>query len=200
MRFLALGDSYTVGESVAASERWPERLALALTAAGLATDPPEIVARTGWTTGELAAGIDAAAPRGPFGLVTLMIGVNDQYRDRPLAEYRTNFEALLARAVAFAGGRADHVIVLSIPDWGVTPFAAGRDRADIAGSIDAFNGAAHDAVSRAGTHWVDVTAISRRAAAEPALVAADGLHPSPALHAAWVERVLPEARAALAGP
>jgi len=129
MRFLALGDSYTIGESVAATERWPLQLAALLRKEGLALDEPQIVATTGWTTDELWAGIDRAAPRGPFELVSLLIGVNDQYRRREASEYAAQFAVLLARAIAFAGGQADRVLVLSIPDWGVTPFARGRDRA-----------------------------------------------------------------------
>ncbi len=197
MRFLALGDSYTIGESVAATDRWPERLVAGLVASGAAMDAPDIIARTGWTTDELSAAIDAAAPRGPYDLVTLMIGVNNQYRGRSVTEYRAQFDTLLARAVAFAGGRADRVVVLSIPDWGVTPFAAGRDRAAIARQIDAFNTTAREGVAHAGAQWVDVTPESRLVAGDPKLVAGDGLHPSPVMHAAWAELALPAARKAL---
>jgi lysophospholipase L1-like esterase len=193
LRLLALGDSYTIGESVAPDQRWPVQLAAALTARGLPTAPPEIVATTGWTTDELAAGIDAAALRSPFDLVTLMIGVNNQYRGRPLGSFRLELRDLLARAVAFAGGRPGHVLVLSIPDWGVMPFASGRDRARIAREIDAFNAVCREEASRTGAVFIDVTDISRGAAQDPSLIAGDGLHPSGRQYARWVERILPVA-------
>ncbi|WP_282298557.1 GDSL-type esterase/lipase family protein, partial [Stenotrophomonas sp. PS02289] len=124
LRYLALGDSYTIGEGVAEQGRWPVQLSAALRAAGVDIADPQIIATTGWTTDELDAGIDAAAPQGPFDLVTLLIGVNNQYRGRSVDEYRTQFSALLQRALGFAGQRAQRVLVLAIPDWGVTPFAA----------------------------------------------------------------------------
>ena len=194
LRLLALGDSYTIGEGVSEAERWPVRLAAALRAEAVDIRDLEIVAETGWTVAELDAGIDAAQPGGPFDLVTLLIGVNDQYRGGTTEAYRPEFRAMLARAVAFAGGRAARVVVLAIPDWGVTPFAAGRDRAAIAAEIDAFNAAARQETATAGARWVDVAPVSRaRGAAE---VAPDGLHPSGALYAAWADLALPDARAA----
>ncbi len=197
VRYLALGDSYTIGEGVAEAERWPAQLAARLRDRGLAAGDPLIVARTGWTTDELMAGIDGASPEGRFDLVSLLIGVNNQYRGRDLEEFRAGFRALLRRAIGFAGGEAGRVIVLSIPDWGVTPFAAGRDRAAIAQAIDRFNAVGRDEARHAGARYVDVTAVSREAAGDAALVAADGLHPSGAMYAAWTRLALPEALAAL---
>jgi lysophospholipase L1-like esterase len=194
MRFLALGDSYTIGESVAAEERWPAQLAALLNAAGVEVSAPLIIAATGWTTDELAAGIDAADARGPFDLVSLLIGVNNQYRGHDPEQYRAEFAGLLTRAIAFAGGEPSAVIVLSIPDWGVTPFANGRERAQIAAAIDAFNAINREAAEAAGARYVDVTPISRRAATDPALIAADGLHPSGAMYAEWARLALPLAR------
>lgn len=199
VRFLALGDSYTIGEAVDADERWPIRLAASLRERGLNVADPEIVARTGWTTDELSAGIDVAGPRGPYDLVSLLIGVNDQYRGRPLAEYCEQFRGLLVRAIAFAGDRADRVAILSIPDWGVTPFASGRDPAQIGREIDDFNRINRDEAMRAGSRYVDVTEISRRAAAEPNLLAGDGLHPSGEMYREWTIAVLPVAMAAVSG-
>lgn len=197
--FLALGDSYTIGEGVAPDDRWPAQLARRLGDAGMGVAPPQIIATTGWTTDELDAGIATAAlARGAvFDLVSLLIGVNNQYRGRALDAYRREFAALLGRAVGFAGGRAGRVLVLSIPDWGVTPFADGRDRAGIAREIDAFNAAARDEAHRAGARWVDVTPISR----EPreAWLAGDGLHPSAAQYAAWAAAAEAPAAAALRG-
>lgn len=191
IRVLALGDSYTIGESVAPEERWPVRLAALLRARGLSVASPTIVARTGWTTDELAAGIDTARPAADYDIVTLLIGVNNQYRGRSADEYRTQFRALLARAIEFANSRAARVVVLSIPDWGVTPFAQGRDRARISDEIDRFNAINRDETTRAGARYVDVTPASRRVPTEPALVASDGLHPSGAMYAIWAGLVLP---------
>ncbi|MDF3982753.1 GDSL-type esterase/lipase family protein [Luteibacter sp. PPL201] len=191
--FLALGDSYTIGEGVADDARWPAQLAARLRAEGFAVAPPRIVATTGWTTDELAAAMDAAHLRPGYALVTLLIGVNNQYRGRPAAEYREPFLALLHRAIGLAGD-ARRVVVVSIPDWGVTPFAEGRDRAAIASAIDTFNAIARDETLRAFARWVDVTDISRRDARD---VVDDGLHPSATQYAAWVDAILPQARAAL---
>jgi lysophospholipase L1-like esterase len=192
VRFLALGDSYTIGEGVRAEERWPVQLAARLRAKGLAVAAPEIIARTGWTTDELARAIDEAAPRGPYDLVSLLIGVNNQYRGRDVAEYREQFSALLERAIGLAGGEVGRVLVLSIPDWGVTPFAAGRDAAAIAGEIDAYNIVNAEEARRRGTRYVDVTATSRLARDESGLIAGDGLHPSGEMYRRWVEEVIRE--------
>lgn len=200
LRYLALGDSYTIGEGVADGERWPVQLAHALRADGLGVDDPQIIATTGWTTEELQAAIDRAAPTPGFDLVTLLIGVNNQYRGRPLEEYLRQFQGLLEHAIALAGGRARRVVVLSIPDWGVTPFAAasGRDTARIATEIDAFNREARIACQRLHVAFVDVTTVSRQHGAEAAMLVADGLHPSGAMYRLWMQRAFPAARDALA--
>ena len=197
VRYLALGDSYTIGEGVETGERWPAQLAALLRARGTAVAEPEIVARTGWTTDELEAAIDGAAPRGPYGLVSLLIGVNNQYRGGAQSIYRTQFTALLRRAIRFAGGDTSRVVVLSIPDWGVTPFAEGRDRSQIASEIDGFNAAAREVTSELGARWVDVTPASRQAGADAAMLVADGLHPSGRQYARWAELALPAAASAL---
>lgn len=196
--FLALGDSYTIGEGVADDGRWPVLLAARLRDKGILLDAPRIIATTGWTTDELSAAMDAAVFEPPYALVTLLIGVNNQYRGRPLDEYRAEFRVLLLRAITLAGGDASRVVVVSIPDWGVTPFAAreGRDTAAIATQIKAFNAAARAEANTHGAHWVDVTAISRSPDARAELVG-DGLHPSAAQYARWVEAILPAAREAL---
>ncbi|MEO8381897.1 MAG: SGNH/GDSL hydrolase family protein [Acidobacteriota bacterium] len=181
-RYLALGDSYTIGESVAEAERFPNQLARQL---GIAE--PRIIAKTGWTTDELNAAIDAANVTGTYDLVTLLIGVNNQYRGRDAEEYRREFAALLQRAISFAGGDAGKVIVVSIPDWGVTPFAEGRDRAKIGSEIDQFNAINREETRRAGARYADITPISRRA--DPSLVAPDGLHPSGKQYGEWAKVV-----------
>ena len=194
--YLALGDSYTIGEAVAAHERWPAVLVQRLRHGGTPIDEPQIVAVTGWTTDELAQGMDAAALLPPYDLVTLQIGVNNQYRGRPADDYRAQFAGLLDRAIALAGGRAARVVVASIPDWGVTRFAReqGRDRARIAAELDAYNALARAETERAGARFVDITGISRQ---HPELLADDGLHPSAAQYALWVEAIEPAVRAAL---
>jgi lysophospholipase L1-like esterase len=178
-RYLALGDSYTIGESVPEEGRFPNQLAREL---GIA--PPQIIAKTGWTTDELNAAIDAANVSGTFDLVTLLIGVNNQYRGRDAEQYRGEFAALLQRAIGFAGGDAKKVVVVSIPDWGVTPFAEGRDRAKISAEIDRYNAINREEATRAGARYADITPISR--GSDPALVAADGLHPSAKQYGEWV--------------
>lgn len=195
-RFLALGDSYTIGEGVEADGRWPVRLARELRAQGVALADPDIIATTGWTTDELSAAIDAADPPRDFALVSLLVGVNNQYRGRALDEYRAQLDALLARAAGLAGGRAGRVLVLSIPDWGVTPFAAasGRDQAAIARELDAFNAAAQALCAARGVAFVDITALSRARGAEPAMLVDDGLHPSATMYAQWARLALPQAR------
>ncbi|MEA2338602.1 MAG: hypothetical protein QOE82_2609 [Thermoanaerobaculia bacterium] len=195
-RFLALGDSYTIGESVAVADRWPNQLAHQLAQHGWTVQDPQIIAKTGWTTDELSSAIDAAKPSGRFDLVTLLIGVNNQYRGRDAEQYRKEFAALLKRAIGFAGGDAKRVVVVSIPDWGVTPFAASRDRAKIAAEIDRFNAINAEETKRAGAKYADITPISRKS---PTLVAPDGLHPSAAMYAQWVTVILPQAEAALRG-
>lgn len=195
-RFLALGDSYTIGEGVPAEDRWPNRLAALLRRDGVTLEPPEFVAVTGWTTDELESGIRDASPRGPFGLVSLLIGVNDQYRGRGANEYRPRFQSLLERAVGFAGGNPAGVLVLSIPDWGVTPFAEGRDRAAITAEIDRFNAVNGQEAERRGARYVDVTSISRQPDPNGRLLAGDGLHPSGAQYEQWALAALPHAAAA----
>lgn len=197
VRWLALGDSYTIGEGVAAGDRWPAQVAAHLRERGLALAEPVIVARTGWTTDELMAGIEQAGPTGTFDLVSLLIGVNNQFRGRDVEEYREQFAALLSRAIAFAGGDARKVIVLSIPDWGATPYAEGRDRGRIAAEIDRFNAVNRQESDRARARYVDVTPESRRLDPARGRIAADGLHPSGAMYASWTRLVVPVALAAL---
>ena len=206
MPFLALGDSYTIGEAVSESERWPVQLAAALRQEGRNLADPQIIATTGWTTDELSAAIDRAEGRGElrrdYALVSLLIGVNNQYRGRDLDNYRAEFSALLARAIAFAGGRHERVLVLSIPDWGVTRYGhgSGRDTAAIARELDAFNGAAQAECHRRGVAFVDITTVSRHLGARADMQADDGLHPSAAMYREWTRLALPVAQRLLAPP
>jgi lysophospholipase L1-like esterase len=196
LHYLALGDSYTIGEDVPAHARWPVQLVEKLRHRGVAIDDPRIVAVTGWTTDELSAAMDQADLSPGYDLVTLLIGVNNQYRSRSADNYRAEFHALLQRAIGLAGHRPGRVVVVSIPDWGVTPFGhdSGRDRAQIARELDLFNAIGRDQAVAAGAHFVDITGISRE---HPALVAADGLHPSAAQYTLWTEAIEPVVNAAL---
>jgi lysophospholipase L1-like esterase len=198
-RFLALGDSYTIGEGLQPNQRWPAQLVRRLRSRDVELDEPEIIATTGWTTDELSAAMDAATFTPPYALVSLLIGVNNQYRGRDLENYRDEFSALLARAITLAGGYAARVIVVSIPDWGVTRFARSKNRdADlIAGEIDRFNAAARTIAAQHSVAYVDVTAASREAADGDAMLVGDGLHPSAAQYAEWTDAILPVAMRAL---
>ena len=192
IRFLALGDSYTIGESVPEEERWPNQLAKLLAKQGIESDVT-IIARTSWTTDELWRGIQAQEIEPPYDLVSLLIGVNNQYRGYDVQEYREQFVFLLNHAIEYAGGDPNRVIVLSIPDWGVTPFASDRDPEQIARGIDQFNLVNREESENAGVHYVDVTPFSREAANDTALTAYDGLHPSGQMYAQWAELVFPKA-------
>lgn len=200
LSYLALGDSYTIGEAVEVEGRWPEQLAATLRVEGIALAAPRIIATTGWTTDELSAAMDAAEPLGQWDFVSLLIGVNNQYRGRTADDFRHEFRGLLERARSLAGDRADRVLVLTIPDWGVTPFgaASGRDRGRIAVELDAYNAIVREEAQRLGAPCVDIAPVSRTHGGEAAMVAHDGLHPSAALYAEWTALALPAARDALA--
>lgn len=192
-RFLALGDSYTIGEHVAEESRWPNQLAKRLKAEGIQTELT-IIARTGWTVHELWEGIQAKPPQGTYDLVTLLIGVNDQYRGYTADWYRDKFRFMLEKAILYTGGYPGNVIVLSIPDWGVTPFAAQRgDTEPISQQIDEFNAVNREETKTLGAHYVDVTPISRMALDHFELITGDRLHPSGKMYEMWTEKVLPVA-------
>ncbi|HKN77594.1 MAG TPA: SGNH/GDSL hydrolase family protein [Lysobacter sp.] len=199
LSYLALGDSYTIGESVPEGGRWPVQLARALRDEGVTLGDPRIIAATGWTTDELEWGIDSVPDLGKFDFVSLLIGVNNQYRNRSAVAYGGEFHTLLQRAIRHANGRAGRVLVLSIPDWGVTPFAANdqRDATTIGSEIDAFNAAARRMCEKEGVAFVDITPVSREHGAKAEMLAADGLHPSAAMYTLWTQAALPVARTLL---
>jgi lysophospholipase L1-like esterase len=197
-RYLALGDSYTIGESVSAAERWPNQLAKLLESDGIQAQTT-IIARTGWTTSELWQGIQAEEIQPPYDLVSLLVGVNNQYRGYDIEEYRDQFNFLLKKAVKYAGGEVNRVIVLSIPDWGATPFASSRNPDQIAKNVDEFNLVNRELSERAVVHYVDITPISREVGNDAALIAPDGLHPSGIMYAMWAEKTLPIVREILIG-
>mmetsp|Transcript_720 Transcript_720/g.2566 ORF Transcript_720/g.2566 Transcript_720/m.2566 type:complete len:204 (-) Transcript_720:46-657(-) len=197
--YLAIGDSYTIGEGVADSRRWPVILSRQINDKGSVgtVSAPKIVAVTGWTTDELGGGMDKAHLADSYDLVSLLIGVNDQYRGRPVEAYGPAFDVLLERAVGLTQSKtANHVVVVSIPDWGVTPFGqrSGRSSATVAAEIDAYNATAKTITEQRGAHWVDITPLTRQ---QSSMVVSDGLHPNGGAYALWVDLILPAAIAAL---
>lgn len=186
---LCLGDSYTIGESVAENERFAEQAVQMLLQGGIIFKQPDIIAKTGWTTDELALAIEERGINQKFDFVTLLIGVNNQYRGRDLENYRAEFKGLLETAIQYAGGNSKHVIVISIPDWGATPFVSQdpkhRSAAQIAAEIDAFNAIGKEEAVKAHAHFIDITPHSRKATSEVTLVANDGLHPSGKMYSHW---------------
>ena len=193
--YLALGDSYTIGESVPAAGNFPQQTKSFFDTSAIQLQSVKIIAKTGWTTDELETGIANEQNNGSlqasYDFVSLLIGVNNQYRGRTVADYKPQFEELLKKAIHFAGDKADHVVVVSIPDWGATPFgtASGRDKAQIAAEIDAYNAANKQIATQYHVHYLDITPWTREAATDNTLVAADGLHPSAKEYHRWAEKV-----------
>lgn len=187
--YLALGDSYTIGESVSSDQNFPAQLVAAMKKNGTSVSSCKIIARTGWTTTNLKAAIEAAALKDTFNLVSLLIGVNNQYQGKSIEQYRIEFTELAERAIKFAGGKKEHVFVVSIPDYGYTPFGK-NNQAGISKQIDAFNAANKELSDALGLTYCNITPISRRGLSEPDLVAGDGLHPSAKMYKEWVELIL----------
>ncbi len=187
--YLALGDSYTIGEQVPVKENFPYQTVRLLDEKGIKVSEPVIIAVTGWTTDELAASIREHNLKETFSFVSLLIGVNNQYRGRDIDDYKKEFTALLEQSIIFANGHSQHVFVLSIPDWGVTPFAEGRDRAKIAKEIDEYNVANRKITEAYKCHYCDITDSTRENGKKPGYLAGDGLHPSTKEYAVWSERL-----------
>lgn len=185
--YLALGDSYTIGEQVPYKENFPNTFKLMCKAYPFDFSDPVIIAQTGWTTDELAESIREHNIKEKFSIVTLLIGVNNQYRGRSVENYKIEFEQLLLQAIAFANGKADHVFVLSIPDWGVTPFAEGKDQQKIAYEIDAYNAVQKEITLKHKCKFIDITESTRKHGQIPEYLAPDGLHPSAKEYELWAE-------------
>lgn len=191
-KLLALGDSYTIGESVLEVERFPNQTIRLLQSKGFDFGyPATIVARTGWTTQNLLDGIAASniAKNAPYDAVTLLIGVNNQYQGRDTGEYRIQFTECLNQAIQFGGGKKEHVFVVSIPDWGVTPFGASANPAQVAAAIDHFNAINKQITASMGVAYIDITPTSRQN--DASLVAGDGLHPSGKQYSQWAGLLAP---------
>jgi lysophospholipase L1-like esterase len=193
VKFLALGDSYTIGESVVPTERWPAQLMDSLNARGLEFVDYKIIAVTGWRTDNLRDAIRHAKIKPDYTLVSLLIGVNNFYQGKSVESYMPEFEELLYTAINLTGGNKSRVFVLSIPDYGFTPFGKNQ-QAVISRGIDEYN-AANEAISKKlGVKYFNITDITRRGLNEPDLVAFDGLHPSGKMYREWVEKILSEAK------
>ncbi|TLV04053.1 SGNH/GDSL hydrolase family protein [Dyadobacter luticola] len=190
LTYLALGDSYTIGESVSKEDRWPMQLAAALRENGVAVQEPYFIARTGWTTKDLLDGTQNYHPDKPYDVVSLLIGVNNQYQGRSIEEYRSQFHDLLVRSIGYAGGNAEKVFVLSIPDWGVTPFGESV-RKRTAKEIDNFNKVAKEECDKEKILFINITDISRTALNDVSMVASDNLHFSAKMYRLWVNETIP---------
>lgn len=196
--YLALGDSYTIGQSVSVEERFPNQVANLLKQDSILFESPEIIARTGWTTLDLLTRLNTTAPLNQvYDVVTLLIGVNNQYQRLPQAKYREEFSQLLEKAINYAGKKREHVIVLSIPDYGVTPFGAGLNSAIITRQVDSFNLINREITNTEGCTYLDITPSSREALTNPTLVANDGLHPSGSEYRKWALFLAPLIKAAV---
>lgn len=187
--YLALGDSYTIGEGVKVEERWPNQLSYRLKQNGIVVDSIEIIARTGWTTGNLHTAIENRAFENSFDMVSLLIGVNNQYQRKDISQYAAEFKSLLEIAIGLAGGNKDKVFVLSIPDYSVTPFAANSDTERISLELQEFNAISKEITENMGVAYFDITPISLKAKNEPSLLASDGLHPSGKMYTEWVDLI-----------
>lgn len=192
LNFLALGDSYTIGQGVKEKERWPVILADRLRESGLEVNKPEIIARTGWTTADLKLAIELSKLSESYDMVALLIGVNNQYQGLSLSDYQNEFRELLSTAIKLAGGRKENVFVLSIPDYSVTPFASGSNQTKINEELRIFNESNKRISEQAGVQYFNITPISQNAKNDLSLLAADQLHPSGKMYAQWVNLILPE--------
>ncbi len=188
LEYLALGDSYTIGEGVAEELRWPNQLAEKLAGVNIEVAKVEIIAKTGWTTRDLLDGIEARSP-GKHDLVSLLIGVNNQYQKRPFEQFEKEFGTLLGHAIELAGSK-DRVFVVSIPDYGVTPFGSGNPEG-IGKEIDRYNGHISETCESMGIPFIDITGISRELGANEGALVADRLHPSGTQYTRWTDAILP---------
>ena len=193
--YLALGDSYTFGQSVPDNQKLPIQVATQLNGLGVKAGIPEIIAKSGWTTGDLLNRLNAEPPaRTNYNIVTLLIGVNNQYQGRSQEEYRQEFAELITKAIQYADNKSERVFVLSIPDWSVTPFASNSNRDLISKQIDSFNVINKQIALQKKVKYTDVTDLSRLAARDASLIASDGLHPSGDQSRAWASRLVPTIR------
>lgn len=189
IKFLALGDSYTIGESVDPKDRWPVQLIESLRKQGLDCDDAQIIATTGWRTDNLKQAIAEVKLANDYTLVSLLIGVNNQYQGKSVEAYAPEFTELLETAIVLAGGNKSRVFVVSIPDYGYTPFGKAK-QASITSALNSFNATNKAIAEKMGVRYFNITGISRNGLNQPDLVATDGLHPSGKMYTQWVELIL----------
>jgi lysophospholipase L1-like esterase len=192
--YLALGDSYTIGESVPEDERWPVILSNELSESGIEVNDPLIIAKTGWTTDELQNAIKEQNPANDYDLVSLLIGVNNQYRGYPIDQYKKEFKQLLLQAVSFANGDTTRVFVVSIPNYGVTPFGMQKGEEMVRQELLIYDGIADSISSEMNIPFINITPVSEKAKEDPSYIASDQLHPSGKQYEEWVELILPEVK------
>lgn len=188
LRYLALGDSYTIGESVEDSFRWPVQLAERLRKEGIEIKDPRIIAITGWTTQDLLQAMDSQLNNDKFDLVSVLIGVNNQYQGKSIEAYETDLHEIFKRAISHSARGAEGVFALSIPDYGQTPFGASREE-EIGQELDEFNRVFEEVAKHYDVDFFNITPISRRAKEEPELIAEDDLHPSGEMYKQWVDLI-----------
>ena len=188
-KYLALGDSYTIGQGVSVNERFPAQTVALLRQSNIVIKDPEYIAQTGWTTQNLINAVNQTDPQGPYDLVTLLIGVNDQYQRMDTAGYRVRFIQLLNSSIKLAVNNASKVVIISIPDYSATPFVHQADKARVRKEIDEFNNINRQIAQQNNIKYLDITPSSREAEMDPSLIASDGLHPSGKEYKKWAERL-----------
>ena len=190
-KFLALGDSYTIGQSVEVNQRWPVQFLKELKSSVNAIDTLQIIARTGWRVDQLKEAMNSSNLEPPYGLVSLLIGVNNQYQGQNANDFRPEFIEILEKSIKLVNDRKERLFVVSIPDWGASPYGFGFDRAKVSKEINDFNSVVKEESEKRGLRYFDITAISRRALLDRTLIASDGLHPSGKMYKLWVDKMIP---------
>ena len=189
--YLALGDSYTIGEAVSNNDSWPMQLVKALEEENILIDKPKVIAKTGWTTGDLKKGIDEAVLNYPYDWISILIGVNNQSQGKNIEVFKADLEQLISQSILFVGNKKNRLFVISIPDWGKMPFAKIQEREKIATEIDNYNQIIYEVCSRKEVGFIDITQISRTLDSNPHFIGSDSLHPSKSQYAKWVEEIIP---------
>tara|TARA_Y100000389_G_C17459268_1_gene520458 strand:+ start:1914 stop:2639 length:726 start_codon:yes stop_codon:yes gene_type:complete len=189
--YLALGDSYTIGEAVSNNDSWPMQLVKALEEENILIDKPKVIAKTGWTTGDLKKGIDEAVLNYPYDWISILIGVNNQSQGKNIEVFKADLEQLISQSILFVGNKKNRLFVISIPDWGKMPFAKNQEREKIATEIDNYNQIIYEVCSRKEVGFIDITQISRTLDSNPHFIGSDSLYPSKSQYAKWVEEIIP---------
>ena len=190
-KFLALGDSYTIGQSVEVNERWPVQFLKELTATTNVIDTLQIIAQTGWRVDQLKEAMNSSDLEPPYGIVSLLIGVNNQYQGQNANDFRPEFIEILEKSLKLVENRTERLFVISIPDWGASPYGFGFDRAKVSKEINEFNSVVKEESEKRGLRYFNITTISRRALIDRTLIASDGLHPSGKMYKLWVDKIIP---------